>query len=397
MKRLLFICWDGAIVNYLEGLFLPILKGLRKNYEVYIIQFTWSDADKIANLKNTCDAAGVKYFAFPVSRKPHPLPATVYALVKGISYIKHFIEENKIDIIMPRSTMPALMMLRVLKNKNYKIIFDADGFPLEERVDFSGLKPSGFLYRYLKNIETTIIKKADIVITRTTKARYILSAKSGKPPKKFFVVINGRDTGLFKPDASNYKIIRQRLGLKADATLIIYAGSLGPQYCTGKMIEIYKQVRRLKDDTYFLILTGNDDYLYANYSELKNDKHVIVKTVPFAEVPVYLAAGNVGLALREPVFSMKGVAPIKIGEYLLSGLPVVVSGGIGDTEEVLRNENSCFVLKNHEPDALEEAAKWIKELEYGKLLTDASRKLGLEHFDLQSGIHKYELALNALN
>ena len=39
-------------------------------------------------------------------------------------------------------------------------------------------------------------------------------------------------------------------------------------------------------------------------------------------------------ALRRSSFSMRAVAPIKLGEYLLCGLPALASPGVGDTDAI---------------------------------------------------------------
>src|SRR5690606_31076769 len=88
--------------------------------------------------------------------------------------------------------------------------------------------------------------------------------------------------------------------------------------------------------------------------ELKT--HIILKKVPVSEVSDYLNAADLGFGLRQPTYSMQGVAPIKLGEYLLTGLPVIASKGIGDTTEILHAFDDCFLydhektLKNQMPD-----------------------------------------------
>ncbi len=68
-----------------------------------------------------------------------------------------------------------------------------------------------------------------------------------------------------------------------------------------------------------------------------------MKSVKSDEVPFYLNAADVAFALRQPTFSMQGVAPIKLGEYLLCGLPVIASKGIGDTDDILKNFQECYL------------------------------------------------------
>ena len=193
----------------------------------------------------------------------------------------------------------------------------------------------------MKSAETKMLKSADAVITRSQKAIDIHIANIGESYRsKFSVVFNGRDKNVFAYQPTIREKVRKELGLK-DELLFVYAGSLGPQYCLTEMLEMFKAYAQ-KHLAKFLILTGNTAFAEQNIpTELK--AHVILKSVPSAKVSFYLNGGDVALGLRKPTFSMQGVAPIKLGEYLLCGLPVIASKGIGDTEKILENFEECYL------------------------------------------------------
>ena len=105
---------------------------------------------------------------------------------------------------MPRSIMPAFMANR-LHNINATLIFDADGLPLQERVDFSGLLQSSKQYQFLKREEDKILNKADLVLTRSEKAIQIHSKTiKAENNDKFSVVFNGRDTNFWFSDGKGH-------------------------------------------------------------------------------------------------------------------------------------------------------------------------------------------------
>ena len=342
MKNLLFITWDGPQTSYMEGLFMPIFQEIAKrgDYQFHVVQFTWADAQKIAHTKAAADEMGITYAAWPVLRKPNVSTGSLLTVLTSSAKIKKYIRENNIHIVMPRSTFPA-MIVNQIKNKNFKIIFDADGLPIEERIDFAGLKKESFQYKLMKSAETKMLKSADAVITRSQKAIDIHIAHIGESYRsKFSVVFNGRDRNVFAYQPPLREEVRQELGLK-DELLFVYAGSLGPQYCLTEMLEIFQAYAK-KREAKFLILTGNTEFAEQNIpSELK--AHVILKSVPAEKVSFYLNGGDVAFGLRKPTFSMQGVAPIKLGEYLLCGLPVIASKGIGDTEKILENFEECYL------------------------------------------------------
>jgi len=342
-KNLLFITWDGPQTSYVEGLFMPIFQEIAKISDVkfHVLQFTWADEIKVSHTKNVAEKMGIKYAALPIIRKPNVSFGSLLTVFTSSGKIKKYIKENNIDIVMPRSTFPA-MMINQIKDRNFKLIFDADGLPIEERIDFAGLKTDSFQYKLMKSAETKMLKNADAVITRSEKAIYVHISNIGEDNRnKFSVVFNGRDKNLFKLNANSRLEARKELGLE-DEFMFVYAGSLGPQYCFSEMLEIFKNFSQ-SNNSIFLILTGNTEFAEQNMpSDLKSN--IILKSVKSDEVPFYLNAADVTFALRKPTFSMQGVAPIKLGEYLLCGLPVIASKGIGDTDNILENFEECYLF-----------------------------------------------------
>lgn len=397
-KNLLFIAWDSPEANYLEGLFVPIFAGLVTEYNIHIIQFTWGGKDKATRIEQLCNNNGLSYIHHPIYRKPLATAGVILTVLKGASFIKKYILNNHINIIMPRSTMPALMALRISKSlQGVKMVFDADGLPLEERVDFARLKKGSLQYWFLKSVESRMIKKADIVLARTQRAIAYLSKTNHIHKDKFYVVINGRDASMFRPGTGQADTVKAALGVPVEAMLLVYAGSLGPQYCFAEMISIFRAVKQLHNNCYLLLLTSRCGFIQNNQALLAGiEDAVIVKQVAFVEMPQYLAAADAALALRRNFFSMAGVAPIKLGEYFLSGLPVILTPNTGDAETILKNNKACFFIEHFDDNDVVSAAKWVlanyKNIEVKKI----ARKTGESFFSLQASVQSYKQALTAL-
>ncbi|AZI54287.1 hypothetical protein EIB75_02985 [Epilithonimonas vandammei] len=429
MKNLLFITWDGPQTSYMEGLFMPIFQEIAKrgDYKFHVVQFTWSDDEKIAYTQAAADKMGITYTAWPVLRKPNVSIGSLLTVLTSAAKIKKYIRENNIHIVMPRSTFPAMIVnqinspfasraifpFRGLRGSGFfpfselrgagkvpfrgfrgKLIFDADGLPIEERIDFAGLKKESFQYKLMKSAETKMLKSADAVITRSQKAIDIHIANIGESYRsKFSVVFNGRDKNVFAYQSHLREKVRQELGLE-DELLFVYAGSLGPQYCLSEMLEIF-QAYAEKHWAKFLILTGNTDFAEQNIpSELK--EHVILKSVPSEKVSFYLNGGDVAFGLRKPTFSMQGVAPIKLGEYLLCGLPVIASKGIGDTEKILENFEECY-LYDHSIGLLPQI-EHIKNFVEKAIFVDRNKiaQKAQDYFSLQAAAESYLKVLKVL-
>jgi glycosyltransferase involved in cell wall biosynthesis len=396
-KNLLFVTWDSESTNYLESLFFPIFKGLQEkaSFKVHVMQFSWADEKEVHRLSDLAGTFGITYTQYPIHRKPIAALGALLSVYQGLKYIKKYIQAQQIDTVMPRSTMPAMMVNRLrswLSSKSVSVVFDADGFPLEERVDYAGLDPHGLQYRLLKKVEEKMLKQASKVLVRTQKAMDIHVIKTGESFRhKFFVVGNGRDSGVFKCDLNSRFRIRRELGLSENGLLWVYTGTVGPQYMVEDMLDLFETHHKAHPDSKFLIMTRNSHYVEERISApLK--KYVVLKFVNFNEIPDYLSAGDVGLSLRKYAPSLAGIAPIKLGEYLLCGMPVIASKGVGDTEKMLEEKPFCYLLEKEKNDSFSpDLADWIQSL--GKLDRNAIRDFGMAHFSLEKSIESYLKAL----
>jgi glycosyltransferase involved in cell wall biosynthesis len=125
------------------------------------------------------------------------------------------------------------------------------------------------------------------------------------------------------------------------------------------------------------------------------ETHLIVRTVPPSDVPALLAAADCGLAFRAPSFSQLGVSPIKVGEYLLSGLPVVTNRGVGDLDSVLGRDAPAFVADRPAASVVEPAARWFMHdvLVRREECRERARALGLSRFGIEQMAAGYRRAL----
>jgi hypothetical protein len=187
---------------------------------------------------------------------------------------------------------------------------------------------------------------------------------------------------------------RTQLGIPDNAFTLLYCGSLGPQYGIKEMMYIHKKLYESNNNSFLLLLATNPEA--AERYGVLGLSNVILRKVSFSEVPNFLSLGNVALAIRQPAFSMHGVAPIKLGEYLLTGLPTIASAGIGDTEEVLSGKRYAFVLKDHTSKSLDEAVNWIKKLAIDERLMNMARLDGEKYFSLNASAESYRAALQNL-
>ncbi len=400
--RALFVTWDGPQSDYLESLFLPILARVSELGDSFeVLHFTWGPTETRERMRAAAHAVGIDYTSVKVWRRP--VAAGSFATAIWASrLIEKLVRRNGIDLVLARSIMPALATLLALKSlKDVSFQFDADGLPIDERIEFANMNPGSLSAMLLRAIEATATRVADVVLTRSVEASRILLARAGAgtDPTKFFRVPNCRDEQQFHPASLPERAcVREALGVSSTATLIGYVGSsLSGKYDGASLIKFFQMVTTLRRNTHLLILTAAPAEALTMIRAIApscEDRCHVLRVRP-SEVSKYLGACDVGLALIEPSFSMQAASAVKVGEYLLSGLPVVSTAGIGDAAQFLPSE-VCYFVPDHSTAHLADAAKWFVSLDLVNRaeLAKAARAAGLLHYGFAAGIAPYQTALS---
>jgi glycosyltransferase involved in cell wall biosynthesis len=75
-----------------------------------------------------------------------------------------------------------------------------------------------------------------------------------------------------------------------------------------------------------------------------------------------LPAIDVGLLLRDDPLMSSTSSPVKFAEYLVSGVPVVLSPWAGDFSALAERENLGIALDPHSPDCAERVTAFLQEV-----------------------------------
>lgn len=367
-RRVLFVTWDGPAQNYMQSLFFPTFARAQREggLKMGVLQFTWGDAAHIASIAESARAHDLLYTRHDVLRRPLKL-AIPAMILYGAQRILKLVDEQGWDTLMPRSIIPAAMCLLALKQRpDLRLVYDADGFMADERVDFAGWSPNGVTYRLFRDWEAQAVRRAEAVMTRSHDAKQILQARAGAgyDADKIHVIPNGKDAEAFSPlDPTQRAAVREELGISPEAPLLVYAGSLGPQYHPEAMLALFDILHRRDPSARLLVLSRMREVIEALLPTLSPEARqgVILHQCTAAEVSRYLAASDLGLSLREPSFSQRGVCPIKVAEYLLCGLPVVMLRGVGDLDRRFADLPALYVLDDLSHASLEQVADWLEQ------------------------------------
>lgn len=364
-EKIIYISYNGALDPIMESQGLCYIYGLiEKGYKFILLTFErkerLSDIWLLNDKKNKLAGAGIDW-QFLRYHKGGSILITGFDIISGVIRVLSIKRKSKIKFIHARSYVPAVIAWLVKVITGIPYIFDMRGFMAEERVDAGLLKNRGFKYRIIKIVEKILLEDADEIIVLTEKATSIIRARA-----EFFlredrvsVIPCCVDTKRFKSiDAT---VLRDKEGLK-ERFVLVYAGSIGTWYLAEEMVDFFKVLKKKLPQAFFLLLLNND-VLYMD--KLLRSKGIIGQDYKIMhlnpeEVSLYLNIADAGLFFIMPTFSKQFSSPIKFGEYLSCGLPVITNSGVGDIDIQLKPFAGIF-LKGFSRQDYEKAVDMLLE------------------------------------
>ena len=189
--------------------------------------------------------------------------------------------------------------------------------------------------------------------------------------------------------------VRRQLAWTADTVGGVYVGKFGGIYYDEEAYRLFKEVAEFFGPNFRLLLLTPQApaEVRARLAAVDLDSvRVTITKVPFAEVPAYLSAADFAFGLHRPT---PYVSPIKIGEYWASGLPVLLTEGVGDDSGIITTEGGGAVFNLDRPDSVRAALASIQEQLTNPIHRVAIQRLAVRHRSVERAREAYTALLPA--
>jgi glycosyltransferase involved in cell wall biosynthesis len=385
-KRVLYISYNGMLDPLGQSQVLPYLRELSKVGVQFTLlsferpaAFTTEGTARREELREQLAAEGIVWHALRYHQKPS-LPATVYDVRHGFSYARRLVRRDQIEMVHARSHIAAAIALRLKRQYGLKMIFDLRGLMADEYVDANHWRQGGIRYRITKRMERRALAAADGIVTLTEKVWPVI--KSWEPLRDREVIHEVIpccvDLDLFRFDPEARERRRAELRIQ-NRSVLVYSGSIGGWYLTEQMADFFLVFLQQRPDAHFLWLTQGSAEMINDLMNKRGviaTQYTVVNATP-KDVSSYLSAGDVGIAFYKPAFSRMATSPVKIGEYLACGLPLVINSGIGDSDDLISGEKIGALVRDLNTNEYAEIAERLFDVRrigvqrYGRLYENA--------------------------
>ena len=212
--------------------------------------------------------------------------------------------------------------------------------------DFSVRKQNIIAHVYETEFTTVDVADKVFVVSNALKDYFIKNCITDS--SKFINYPCLSDSCKFYFDVELRSKIRAEMKISAEDKIFLYAGGINEGWhVSNKMFQFFEHVNKHSQQVHFLFLTKDSlsvQKIVENFPSLQGK--LIYKSVSNSEMVKYLNAADYGILFRENSIMNNVASPTKFAEYILCGLPVIISEGVGDYTSFCKQKNVGYVLES---------------------------------------------------
>lgn len=337
---------------------------------------------------------GIRWTTVPYHNRPQ-LVSQFYDLSRMRTAAMRIAKAERPAMVHCRSYLPITVGVALKRRFGTKLLIDFRHFWVEAGLADSRYK---FVYRAFKRWEPAYFAAADHVVALTRTAARILDGwyPSREGLGRFTVIPCCADFAHFDlatVDPAAVATARDKLRLTPDDHVLLYLGSIGPDYLVTEMMALFAQLLALRPTAKFLFVSNNGAERVEEERVAAGLPSEAIRFVnaPRDDIPAYLALTDLSVMFYRPDLSRAGCSPTKLAELLACNIPAVANTHVGDLDEILSiDRNASVVVPDFAPATLRAALERILAVSPAKraAIRDASRDYSLEAgADLYAGVY----------
>jgi glycosyltransferase involved in cell wall biosynthesis len=281
----------------------------------------------------------------------------------------------------------AFLISRVLRLQLLVFCFEPHSLYMKE---FGIWSANSLKYKILRQVEIWQATKADYVTAPTKHTVQLLQNWNSKA--NISRVPISVDTDKFSFSAAARSQIRQENGVPEGRYAILYLGKFGGIYYSAQAVaEFCKRLLDANPSLFFFTISPNPSaeveqaYLAAG---LQPSDFVVLNKIPYSEIEGYISACDMGMVAIPPLDSQRYRTPVKIGNYLACGLPILLNKGIADDDDMAEAENVGVVFDSLNQKNIAVPLQQLRQLmqEDATTLQARCRAAAIHHRGLQNSV-----------
>jgi len=266
------------------------------------------------------------------------------------------VRSERPDILQPHSpVLNALPALSVGRRHGIPVVYEVRASWEDAAVDHGTTREGSLRYRLSRAIETYAVRRVDAVTTICEGLRSDLLSR-GLDASKVTVIQNAVDVEAFQFGRTADPVLRAQLGLEGK-TIVGFAGSFYGYEGLDLLLDAAARLVPHRPNLRVLLVGGGpqEEALRRQAVQLGLHRHVtFTGRVPHTEVQRYYELIDVLAYPRRSMRLTELVTPLKPLEAMAQGR-VLVASDVGGHRELIRHEETGWLFKAGDTDALAHA------------------------------------------
>ena len=296
---------------------------------------------------------------------------------------------KKISLIHIRSYMPGIAIPLLSSFFKFKLIFDIRGFWADEKHDRLNWRKDYYKYRFFKELERYLMRKADFIVTLTAASQQIISNNFAKPESMIQVIPTCVDCNEFARIEGEESSAAIKIG---------YLGSVDTAYDFHKFCFLLSQIiDKYEKNLEFRVFSNQKrEVIEAILSTQNiNVSKLEVGFVDRANLSKELSKLDfLGFCLKEN-FSIQASMPTKIAEALACGIPIICNAFNSDIKGLIE-DNRIGLIYSFEESFDEKYFKSLSEIILDHGTADRCINIAKSYFSLEKGSTMYHAIYSEL-
>jgi len=281
---------------------------------------------------------------------------------------------------------------RDLEGAPWQVLHDVRGDRSAEVAAHGGELPAD----RVAELEREAFRRSDAHAVVSGLLADVVQARGAKGEAEVFPC--AADTERFQPDPEARRTRREQIGASDESFVLGFVGSVAGWQRPDALLRLFRLVAERERDAHLLILTpAVDAFRELLTRELPEDARWTVRSVAHDVVPSWLNACEATALLRDRDEVNRVASPIKFGESLACGVPVLLSRGIGDASSLVASGGLGALFSGpdlREPGDLAALEGFLRESrERGKEMAGRCRRAARERWSWDEQVPRW-LALH---
>ena len=262
--------------------------------------------------------------------------------------LAQLVEAHGAELILAKGVLAGALALKA--SELCKVPFMVESFEphADYMVESHEWRKGGLKYFFLRRWERLQMKKAQRLFTVSNNYKALL--QSEYHVEQVATLPCCVDVNAFSFSEALRKNFRERLQINADEVVGIYAGKFGGIYYDKEAYRVFALAANYFRRFRLIVLTPEapEKLVPQLMAAGLTREQMEVRFVPHHEVPGWLSAADFAFATIKPAKSRKYCCPVKDGEYWASGLPILLTDGVGDDYQLLQQTQSGAIFDLNE-------------------------------------------------